>query len=123
MADNTDLLQSLSAKDEVLDEQLTEHTILAIAGRMLEWKAKAGVLGLSAAEREDIQEDNSRNCERKVALMRRWRDKYADLATLRKFLAVAQENGWEEFRGLGGTENSEELEFDKSTELENSEEV
>ena len=109
---NSDLFQSLTAED--LDKPLTEFKILAIARRMLDWKAKAGVLGLREAEIENIEEDNNRNLSRKVALMKSWRDKYGDLATLENFLALAQRNGWGEFRGLGdsehGFESAEELE-------------
>ena len=112
---NSDLFQSLTAED--LDKPLTEFNILAIARRMLDWKAKAGVLGLREAEIENIEEDNSTNLSRKVALMKSWRDKYGDLATLENFLALAQRNGWTEFRDLGGSRNSN---FEELGGLENS---
>ena len=41
---SSDLFQSLTAED--LDKPLTEFNILAIARRMLDWKAKAGVLAM-----------------------------------------------------------------------------
>ena len=92
-----DLFQSLTA--EVLDEKLSEFTLTAIAGRMQEWEAKAGLLGLTEADQEVIVKDNisSYNLQ-KIALMKKWREKCGDQATLRNFSDIAQRNRWAEFR-------------------------
>ena len=90
-------VQSLTA--EVLEEKLSEFTLTAIAGRMQEWEAKAGLLGLKEADQEVIVKDNisSYNLQ-KIALMKKWREMCGDQATLRNFLDIAQRNRWAEFR-------------------------
>ena len=89
-----DLQKYLSSEEP--DQPLTGIAIGALAKHMLDWQAKAKVLGLRAAEIEDIKEDYHTNNMRKVALLRRWKEKCGDDATLRNFLAIAKQNEWME---------------------------
>ena len=61
------------------------------------------MLGLTDAEIENIREDHKNsNLMQKVAMMRRWEEKNGERATPRRFLEIAQQNGWEEFIQDGG---------------------
>ena len=94
-----DLQKYLSSEEP--DQPLTGIAISALAKHMLDWQTKATVLGLSEVEMEDIKENYDTNNMRKVALLRRWKEKYGHEATLGYFLAIAKQNEWMEELFLG----------------------
>ena len=87
-----------SVPNEVLDQRLGLMDLTKISKHLLEWPDKARILGLTESEIEDIREDHrNSNEEQKSAMMRRWGEKYGDLATLGSLLEIAERNGWVEF--------------------------
>jgi hypothetical protein len=84
--------------DEVLDRRLSSRELTIISKHVLVWPDKARLLGLSESEIEDIREDNKNsNEQQKSAMMRRWGEKYGDMATLGSLLDIAKKNGWSVF--------------------------
>ena len=64
-----------------LRSKCSESHLATIAQSITTWKQLSPFLGLTQQEEDDIQSDNMRNAERKIAMMRRWTEKYGDEAT------------------------------------------
>lgn len=83
---------------ERLDKEFTERELAAISRYVLEWQAKASALGLTEGEIEDIREDHRNSNEvQKIAMLRRWAQKYGDKATLRELILISGRNKWKKF--------------------------
>ena len=84
--------------DEILDRRLTFRELAIISKHILEWPDKARVLGLSESEIENIREDNKNSYEQqKSAMMRKWGEKYGEMATLGSLLDIAERRGWTKY--------------------------
>ena len=64
-----------------LDVKCAEKHLTAITQSITSWKQLSPFLGLSPQDEEDIEADSSKNAERKVAMMRRWSEKFGEEAT------------------------------------------
>ena len=66
---------------ERLDQACTDEDLLELAPSLTNWKAVSPYLGLTEAEEEDI---GILSLERqRIAVLRKWRDKFGSTATYR----------------------------------------
>ena len=87
------LLKGIPQQDLV--KPLSDKQLSVIAHEVLEWQAKAIDLGLSEGEIENIREDHKNShLLQKITMLRTWRAKNGDRATLRKLIMVSQKHGW-----------------------------
>lgn len=92
----TRLLKNIPS--EVLDKPLTDKELSIIAQLMLEWQVKAVSFGVEESEIESIREDHKNSNEmQKLTMMRRWREKCGDQATLRELIMISRRKGWNKF--------------------------
>ena len=75
------ILESRQFTSDALRRKCSENHLAIIAQSITSWKQLSPFLGLTQQDEDDIQSDNMRNTERKLAMMRRWREKYGDEAT------------------------------------------
>ena len=75
------ILASEQIDSVVLQCKCSESHLATIAQSITSWKQLSPFLGLTQQDEEDIQADNSRNAERKVAMLRRWRERSGNEAT------------------------------------------
>lgn len=78
------LLSILSSRKLTLDalrHKCPENHLAIVARSIMSWKQLSPFLGLTQQDEDDIQHDNTRNAERKIAMLRRWKEKYGDEAT------------------------------------------
>ena len=75
------ILASRQISPSDLHSRCSESHLATIAQSITTWKQLSPFLGLTQQEEDDIQSDNTRNVERKIAMMRRWAEKYGDEAT------------------------------------------
>ena len=76
------------AAPEKLDQPCRDDHLSEIALSLTEWQSMAPFLGLSDAEEREIEEDSRPAKRRKVAMLRRWKEKYGKEATYRKLAKV-----------------------------------
>ena len=75
------ILASRQLTLDALHLKCSENHLAIIAQSITSWKQLSPFLGLTQQDEDDIQSDNTRNAERKLAMLRRWREKYGDEAT------------------------------------------
>ena len=75
------ILSSRRLTSDALLRKCSENHLAIIAQSITSWKQLSPFLGLTQQDEDDIQQDNTRNAERKMAMLRRWREKYGDEAT------------------------------------------
>ena len=75
------ILSSRQLTVDALRRKCSENHLAIIAQSIASWKQLSPFLGLTQQDEDDIQHDNTRNAERKMAMLRRWREKYGDEAT------------------------------------------
>ncbi len=75
------ILSSRQLTSDALQRKCSENHLAIIAQSITSWEQLSPFLGLTQQEEDDIQHDNTRNAVRKVAMLRRWREKYGDEAT------------------------------------------
>ena len=75
------ILSSRRITSDALLRKCSENHLAIIAQSITSWKQLSPFLGLTQQDEDDIQQDNTRNAERKMAMLRRWREKYGDEAT------------------------------------------
>ena len=75
------ILASRQLTSDALHRKCSETHLATIAQSITSWKQLSPFLGLTQQDEDDIQSDNTRNAERKLAMMRRWKEKYGDEAT------------------------------------------
>ncbi len=83
-----------SLLDSELDRELTERDLASISLHLVNWPDKARDLGLSEGEIDNIRNDHHSTQEQKRAMLRRWRDVYADRATFRELRRIAEQCRW-----------------------------
>lgn len=74
--------QSLSKSD--LNYKFHDENINELALKISNWKTLAPFIGLTHQDEEDIEEENRKNMDRKIAMLRRWSTKYGRSATYLK---------------------------------------
>ena len=88
-------LAELISDPEVLDKPFRDEELVRIALKcLMNWKTKAPAFGLSETDIENINVDNTCNEEKKIAMMRRWKEIYGDKATLRELISISEKNGY-----------------------------
>ena len=75
------ILASRQLTSDTLLRKCSENHLATIALSITSWKQLSPFLGLTQQDEDDIQSDNMRNAERKIAMLRRWREKCGDGAT------------------------------------------
>ena len=79
------ILESRSLTRDDLDHKCSdERHMNKLALEIHTWKAVAALLGLSKQDKENIEADNRTNADRKIAMLRRWSERYGDGATYLK---------------------------------------
>lgn len=75
------ILESRQLEKRILEIKCSEKLLVAISQSITSWKQLSPFLGLTPQDEEDIQSDHMRNAERRVAILRRWSEKFGDEAT------------------------------------------
>lgn len=78
------ILASRSLRRSDLNRKCSSEHLHAIALKLTSWKTLCPFIGLSREDEEDIEEENRKNMDRKVAMLRRWSEKFCDEATYLK---------------------------------------
>lgn len=92
----TGLLKRISS--EILDSVLSDEELSIIADEVLDWRDKAFCLGLCEADIENIREDNKNsNKMQKLAMLREWKKRSGDKATLRGLIQICRRHNWIKF--------------------------
>ena len=73
---------------EKLDQLCRDDHLSEIALSLTDWQSMAPFLGLTEGEEREIEEDSRPAKRRKVAMLRRWKEKYGKKATYRKLAKV-----------------------------------
>ena len=77
-----------------LDVKCAEKHLIAITQSITSWKQLSPFLGLSQQDEEDIEADNSKNAKKKVAMMRRWSEKFGEEATYLRMAEAFETLQW-----------------------------
>ena len=75
------ILESRRITKSALERKCTERHLANIAQSIASWKEVSPFLGLNQQDEADIQSDNSKNSECKVAMLRRWSELHGEQAT------------------------------------------
>ena len=75
------ILASRRLTSDALHRKCSDNHLATIALSITSWKQLSPFLGLTQQDEDDIQSDNMKNAERKLAMLRRWREKNGDEAT------------------------------------------
>lgn len=73
---------------EKLDQPCTDEHICRVALSVTDWKATAPFLGLVEPIQDEIEEDCRTSKDRKISMLRRWRQQFGKGATYRKLACV-----------------------------------
>lgn len=82
-----------SKEDELLDQQITNENIANIAKLLVSWEKLAPYLDITEAEEEEIRQDCQFYMEKKIGVLRKWRDKKANSATYQHLIQAAEKSG------------------------------
>ena len=66
------ILESRRIAKSALEQKCTEKHLATIAQSITSWKEVCPFLGLTQQDEENIESDNKKNADCKVAMMRRW---------------------------------------------------
>ena len=85
------ILQSKSLRKSDLDHACSVEHMNNLALQIDSWKSFSPFIGLSRQDEEDIEDEYRKNLDKKMAMFRRWSEKYSEEATYLK-LAEAFES-------------------------------
>ena len=77
-----------------LEVKCPEKHVVAITKSITRWKELSPFLGLSRQDEDDIEADNSKNAERRIAMMRRWSEKFGEEATYYRLVEAFETLQW-----------------------------
>ena len=93
-----ELLKENRIPSQLLDQKCSDNLLQSISF-FLEWRTVAPYLGLSVSAIEEIESTRNTEFEKRLAMLRNWRDKFGYMATYRVLV--------KSFLNAGQTEHAE----------------